>query len=584
MRLTKKLLIGALGVVGVLVLWIILVVDVRLRESSLAEARRELELQARVVAALWTTDADAELVARKAATALGRRVTLLRPDGRALGDSEISLAELVGGGDFSQLPEVARALSDSVGWDVGRVPAGDELRVAVRSSQGIVRLTDDLSDVYAAFNNVRRGVVGAGLVATALAALIAWLLARTIVRPVVELGDVARGLAAGDLTRRPSLTAHGEVGELANALYRLAEQLSGRLDALKAEEALLGALSEALSEGVVAVDRRPQVIRINATGRRLLRVPDEVPFPVDQLPRERALRDALAAALRGEGTDAAEAIIGGHTLILAARPLPEGGAVLALYDLTQIRKLETVRRDFVANVSHELRTPLTIVGGFAETLAEEELPAEQRRLFAAKILANARRMQRIVDDLLDLSRIESGGWVPRPEALSTSTFAGDAIAAASQAAALKGVILKADVAPDAATLYADPTALRQVLGNLVHNAVRYTARGGEVRIFAEARIGGVLVGVRDTGSGMAAEHLPRIFERFYRADPARSRDEGGTGLGLAIVRHLVEAHGGRTQAESRPGAGTTIGALFPQQAPITEPPAAAGATSLAQSD
>ncbi len=417
--------------------------------------------------------------------------------------------------------------------------------------------------------------------ATALAALIAWLFARTIVRPVVELGDVARSLAAGDLSRRPSLTAHGEVGDLADALHRLAEQLSGRLDALKAEEALLGALSEALSEGVVAVDRRPQVIRINATGRRLLRVPDEVPFAVDQLPRERALRDALAAALRGEGTDAAEAIIGGHTLILAARPLPEGGAVLALYDLTQIRKLETVRRDFVANVSHELRTPLTIVGGFAETLAEEELPAEQRRLFAAKILTHARRMQRIVDDLLDLSRIESGGWVPRPEALNMSVFASEAITAASPAASLKGVLLTADVPSDATTVYADPTALRQVLGNLVHNAVRYTARGGDVQIFAESRPGGVLVGVRDTGSGMAAEHLPRIFERFYRADPARSRDEGGTGLGLAIVRHLVEAHGGRTQAESRLGSGTTIAALFPRPVRATEPLSPAGTQSVA---
>src|SRR5690606_29556017 len=165
--------------------------------------------------------------------------------------------------------------------------------------------------------------------------------------------------------------------------------------------------------------------------------------------------------------------------------------------------------------------------------------------------------------LLDLSRIESGGWVPRPEPLNVRSFAAEAIAAATSAAARKGVTLVADVAPDAETVFADPTALRQVLGNLVNNAVRYTSRDGEVSVFAEPRTGGVLVGVRDTGSGIAAEHLPRIFERFYRVDPARSRDEGGTGLGLAIVRHLVEAHGGRIQAESTVGEGTTIAALFP---------------------
>ncbi|MHB1225080.1 MAG: HAMP domain-containing protein, partial [Gemmatimonadaceae bacterium] len=378
MRLTQRLLVGSLGVIGVLVISILLVVDFRLRAGLLAEARRELEREARVVAALWTSDSDPQMIAHSAARALQHRVTLLLPNGHALGDSELEPSQIADGGDFRQLTEVAAALRDSVGWDIGRTPTGDELRVAVLAPQGVVRVTYDLSDIGAAFDSARRGLVGAGLASMALAALIAWLFARAVVRPVVELRDVARSLAAGDLSRRPSLAAPGEVGDLANALNRLAEQLSARVDALKAEEALLGALSEALSEGVVAVDRRPQVVRINATGRRLLRVADQVPFPVDHLPRERALRDALAAALRGEATDAAEAIVGGHTLILPARPLPEGGAVLALYDLTQIRKLEAVRRDFVANVSHELRTPLTIVGGFAETLAEADLPAGQR--------------------------------------------------------------------------------------------------------------------------------------------------------------------------------------------------------------
>ena len=566
MRLTQRLLLGSVVVVGLLVAFILAVVDLRLRDGLVREVRRELEREAWTVAALWTSDSDPELLAQQVGRALQHRVTLALPNGRALGDSELGAERLATAGDLRQLPEVAQAVRDSVGWDVARGAGGDELRVAVLAPQGIVRLSYDLTGMGQAFDGARRGLLSAGLVALVIAAGLALLFARTVSRPIVELRDVARSLAAGDLARRPSLTAPGEVGDLANALHRLAEQLTGRMGALKAEEALLAALGEALTEGVVAVDRRPQVVRINAIGRRLLRVPSEVPFPIEHLPRERALRDALAAALRGEATDAAEAVIGGATLILAARPLPEGGAVLAVYDLTQIRKLEAVRRDFVANVSHELRTPLTVVGGFAETLVEEELPPEQRRAFAETIRVNAQRMQRIVDDLLDLSRIESGGWVPRPDSVAVRAIAAEALASAAASAEAKGVPLVTDIAPGAETVYADSTALRQVLGNLVDNAVRYTPAGGEVRVFAERRDGGVLVGVRDTGTGIAAEHLPRIFERFYRADPARSREAGGTGLGLAIVRHLVEAHGGRVTAQSVVGQGTTIAAFFPPPA------------------
>ena len=236
--------------------------------------------------------------------------------------------------------------------------------------------------------------------------------------------------------------------------------------------------------------------------------------------------------------------------------------MLAAYDLTRQRRLETVRRDFVANVSHELKTPLTIVSGFAETLSEESVPDDVRREFARSISKNANRMQRIVDDLLDLSRIESGGWVPRPARTSVSAAAAEIFATVTSRAEVDETELATDIAEDAAMVNADPTALRQLLSNLVENAVRY-APGGRVMVFARRAGNGVNVGVRDTGSGIAPEHLPRIFERFYRADAGRSREAGGTGLGLAIVRHLAEAHGGRVWAESRLGEGTTITAFFP---------------------
>lgn len=232
----------------------------------------------------------------------------------------------------------------------------------------------------------------------------------------------------------------------------------------------------------------------------------------------------------------------------------------------QIEGLEKMRRDFVANVSHELRTPLTILGGFAETLVDDDPPARVRKEFAGMILSNAQRMQRIVDELLDLSRIESGGWVPRPAITNLRGVAGEVIAAVGPAASAKGLHLETKIGDEAERIFADRMALRQILSNLVENAVRHTA-SGTVTIFAEREPGGIAVGVRDTGEGIAPAHLPRIFERFYRADPGRSREQGGTGLGLAIVRHMTEAHGGRVRADSVVGKGTAIAAVFPLAPP-----------------
>jgi signal transduction histidine kinase len=369
-------------------------------------------------------------------------------------------------------------------------------------------------------------------------------------------------LAAGKLTRRPSLDTDDQVGGLSDSLRQVAEQLAARRQDLVAAEELLVALMESLNEGVVAVNARQQVVRINETARRLQQLRGRVPFSAEQLPRDRVLREALTTVFSGGEVIPNEVHVEERTLSLTARPLPGGGAVLAVYDLTPFRRLEAVRRDFVANVSHELRTPLTVVSGFVETLADEELPPELRRKFLGMVEGNVRRMQRIVDDLLDLSRIESGGWLPNPVEQDVRAVAAEIASPLQEAARAKGVALRVEVAPDARTVYADPTATRQILTNLTENALRHTG-SGEVVLFSESGDTGTWIGVRDTGIGIGPEHLPRIFERFYRADPGRSREVGGTGLGLAIVRHLAEAHGGRVRAESRTGVGTSIAAFFP---------------------
>ncbi len=229
---------------------------------------------------------------------------------------------------------------------------------------------------------------------------------------------------------------------------------------------------------------------------------------------------------------------------------------------SRLRKLENVRRDFVANVSHELRTPLTVVSGFAETLSDPDVPVDRRTEFAQTILSNAQRMQRIVDELLDLTRIESGHWQPRPQAVDVDDVAREVFSHATRAAAEKGVSLRTSIPLEAKSVWADRTAIEQILSNLIENAIRHTT-DGSVTIETTKTDDSTEVAVVDTGLGIPEEHLGRIFERFYRVDPGRSRDSGGTGLGLSIVKHLAEAHGGRVSATSVVGKGTKIEVSFP---------------------
>lgn len=570
MRLTQRLVLGALGVVGVLVLFITIAVDRKLGARLTEETTTHLAIEARLVAGQWTRGADADALANRLGAVTGHRVTLVDSTGLVVGDSEFEAAELGRLENHATRPEIAAARATGVGSARRFSPsAGDrELYVAVRTPPGFARVSLPTTALDAIVTAARRDIAVAGLAALLVALVLSWFFAQSVSKPVAELSDVTRALAAGDFSRRPSRAAPGEVGDLAIAVSQLAEQLSARLDALRAEETLVRELAESLNEGILAVDARQQVLRINETARALLGLRAPLPFATSQLPRDRAFRDAIAAALDGETVRDLEVTLVGRILNLTARPLEAGGAVIALLDLTRLRRLETVRRDFVANVSHELKTPLTIVRGFAETLADDDPPAEIRRQFAESIAGNTRRMQRLVDDLLDLSRIESGGWVPEPESIEFATVLADVVSTARGTADRKGIRLDVAITADAASLHADATALRQIVTNLVENAVRHTSAGG-VTLFTRRERDGVTVGVRDTGAGISAEHLPRIFERFYRVDPARSREQGGTGLGLSIVKHLAESHGGRVRAESVLGEGTVVTAWFPDAPPGT---------------
>ncbi|MGI9091745.1 MAG: ATP-binding protein [Gemmatimonadaceae bacterium] len=564
MKISHRLILSSLVVIVALTAAVAAILDRQLHRRVAAETIDQLTREARLVATQWTASTPAMDLAHNAGTALGHRVTLVRRNGVVAGDSQFDSIGVAHLQNHATRPEIMPALRGATGYSRRTSPSeGDnELYVAVPAALGVARVSMNTAAVDAVFDSALGDVLVAGSIAAAIAFGLAVLFARTIATPVVELRDTARAIAGGDLTRRPAIGAAGEIGELADALHRMSEQLSTRLQRLQRDEALLSAVVESLNEGVLAIDARGAVLQINAAARAMLQIHAAVPFSTDYLPRDHELRDALMEALGGMFTEPRDVEISGRALVVTARPLASGGAVLALSDLTKTRRLESMRRDFVANVSHELRTPLTVIGGFADTLAHGSTGESDRARFAGLILTNAKRMQRIVDDLLDLSRIESGGWAPRSVEVDVAAIAAETFAAYSDAAQAHGVALEAHISPDGRRVFADPTAVRQILGNLVENGIRHTSHGS-VTVFTRRDSADVSwIGVRDSGVGIPAVHLPRIFERFYRADPARSRASGGTGLGLAIVKHLVEAHGGQVRAESTVGRGTTISVAF----------------------
>jgi signal transduction histidine kinase len=574
MRLVTRLFLSMSLLVAAAVTGSIIAADAVLRRDLEAETAATLEAEARLLAGFLPADsARWPEIAHTAGQQLGRRVTLIDPTGRVRGDAEFDRAALAALENHAGRPEVRAALEAGVGR-AERVSASTNARqlyVAVRGGPpgiAVVRVSASLAAIDARIHTVQRAAVGAGLLMLVAAGLVAWLLAAALARPLVQIAGAAREFAAG----RPAVLPDSRIPELArhvDALRQMHEELDDRFAALRREREESRTLLEALSDGVIAADARGAIISANAAARRLLefRPGDPLP-PLTELFHDQQHRALIREVLEGRAVERREIDMGDRTVLVSGRTLPDGGALLVMSDVTDMRRLETMRRDFVANVSHELKTPLTAIAGYAETLAAEADPSSQTAGFAATIGQNARRMQLLVDGLLDLSRIESGHWQPKRSVVEIDAAARDAWAPFAERAETAHVRFDTSVPRDAHALSADPDALRQIFTNLFDNALRHTRAGGTIRVAAQVVADGVAISVADTGSGIPAEHLPRIFERFYRVDHGRARHQGGTGLGLAIVKHLVEAHGGRAEADSTLGHGTTIRLHFPA---VTKP-------------
>lgn len=571
MRLRIRLLLvagGAALLPAVLLFWWS---RTGLHDRLLARAADDLGARARLAAMTAEGQPFDDALADRLAEAAGVRVTLVDPDGRVVGDSRVPARRISEVESHADRPEVEAALRGRVGsaTRTSETVALPLLYVAVPAPRGVVRLATELPEVTAPADRAGRMALALGGGSLLLVLVLGAVLERFVAAPFRSLRADAEALAEGATDLRHRVSGDDEPAVLARTLDLLGDRLEVA-EAARRGEVELRELFDRIEEGLALVDGAGSVLRANRAFRAWAGREDVTGQHVATLFRDPEVDEAVERGLDGEEVRR-EVRLGDRTVRISVRPHGEG-ALLVLRDLTRLRRLEGVRRDFVANVSHELKTPLTSVIGYAEPLTDPDLPREQVAAFAERILANGTRMRRLVEDLLDLSRIEGGAWEPEPRRVEIAPVARAAWNELGSAPERGGARL--EIACDGAPVVeADPDAVRQILRNLLDNALRHAPESSAVRVASSpAGDDRVRLEVRDEGPGIPADHRERVFERFYRVDPGRSRASGGTGLGLSIVKHLAAAHGGEVGVDSVVGEGTAVWVTLPAARREEAPP------------
>jgi two-component system phosphate regulon sensor histidine kinase PhoR len=509
------------------------------------------------------------------------RVTLLAEDGGVIADSDEDPAHME---NHADRPEVRQARDAPYGTTTrfSRTLQEPMMYLAMRTRDGgdvaFVRVALPLTTVQEQLAGIRRLVWAAG-VGTGLIGLgLTYWLARRITRPLRDLTAVTEQIAAGGYGHKVYAADRGEVGALARTFNQMSERLAAQFAALEEDRQQLRTILAGMVEGVIAVDGDERILFANERAHELLGLP---PQPVTgrkfwEVVRHSGLMTAMRQALdRPDAYDAElnwDGTAGKSITVHAARlpdvaDAPPRGAVLVLHDTTQLRRLERVRQEFVANASHELKTPLSVIKAAVETLIGGAVnEPEPRDLFLSQIAEQADRLHRLIFDMLSLARVEAETDTFEPRRVAVGPFVATCLARHRGRADANGQALEAvpPVPEPEVAVWADEEALDQILGNLVDNALKYTPPGGRISVAWEARDGEVCLTVQDTGIGIPERDLPRVFERFFRVDRARSRELGGTGLGLSIVKHLAQAMQGSVSATSRPGHGSTFIVRLPR--------------------
>lgn len=557
------------------------VIDRQVESDQLADVEDRLRAQALLVREALRgrgSREQQEVVARLGAlpTALPTRVTLIAVGGRVLAESARDPTELE---NHSDRPEVR----DAAGGAMGRAvryssTTGKDMMYLVLPAElpdaevRFIRVSFPLASVREQLGRVRALIALTAAVTALLTLLSAYWLARAIARPVRRLTDAAGRLAAGGYGERLQAESNDELGRLTVAFNDMSERLALQFRQLEEDRARLRTVLGGMVEGVVALDGEQRVLFANERACALLdfTLADALGQPLGQVVRLRPLHELLRGPPPGKGFERHELSWPGpaRSLTVHVAPLPgrpPRGSVLVLHDTTELRRLERLRQEFVANVSHELKTPLAVIQACVETLLDGAADdPEHRGQFLQRVAHEARRLHDLILDLLQLARLESATEALHLEAIDPAEAVADCLQRHRTLAEGKRQVLQAEPPPDEAPpVWADAEAVQQILDNLVNNALKYTPEEGRVTVRWRREGAGVALEVADTGIGIPEAQLPRVFERFYRVDRARSRELGGTGLGLSIVKHLAQAMQGSVRAASRVGQGSIFTVVLP---------------------
>ena len=573
-----KLFIGsvAAATVSLLVASLLLSWEVRERQRDAIERRLSDEARAvaDVISAESVDDASLDREADRVGRFIASRVTFIAEDGRVVGDSTQSGPTLAALENHLSRPEVLAAGRDSPGISqrYSTTVGTDMLYVAVRASHPVVRyvrLALPLTEIDAQLATIRTMTFVALGVAIPVALAVSWFVSAPLGRRVRAIAAVAGRYAAGDLSKPVHDYGGDELGDVARVLDASVQELGRRVEELSRDRARMDAILSGMVEGVLLVDRSGRLQLANKAAQAMLHVDSSaIGRRYLEVIRHPDIAAQLTASLRGEGAAAQDLVLSrdpGRVFVARAAPVSAsgaGGAVLVLHDITDLRRADQIRRDFVANVSHELRTPLTAIRGYLEALRDEPGQSDSAQRFVEIIGRQSARMERLVTDLLRLARLDARQETLESARCDIRQIYHAVVADLVPAIETKQQRVVIDVPAAACEVPADPAKLHDVVRNLVENAVNYSPDGAELRLSAARVDDKFSLTVADSGPGIPPQDLTRVFERFYRVDKSRSRP-GGTGLGLAIVKHLVELHGGQVTAANRPGGGAVFTVTLP---------------------
>lgn len=502
------------------------------------------------------------------------RITIIAPDGEVIADSEVSLQDLPQLENHGTRPEVVAASQEGEGIAERRSSTVNVAllylarRVRLGDNWGVLRVAYPLSAVDEATARVQRVLWGAVSFAFILASVLSLFVSRWVAAPLQGVAQASREIAAGNLAIRAEAVSNDEVGDLARSFNEMAERLEHSIGVLHTEREQAQRILSTVEEGILLLDERDRVVSANRAFNEMFSIPTGTVsgrFPLE-LVRSEAIERALVALRQQrdhfEEEFVMEAPLHEQRFELVAAPILEGrvrtGAVLVFRDVTHTHRLEQVRKDFVANVSHELRTPLTSIRGYAETLAKKLEGQEPLGRFAGSILTSSERLTALVNDLLELSRLERPEFTLEKASLDLKVFLAGVVEKFRERAAAKSLKIAFEPGNFDHHCSGDQQRLDQVMTNLLDNAFKYTPAGGSVWVRTAQSNGRIRVEVIDNGPGVPEKDIPRLFERFYRVDKARSRELGGTGLGLSIVKHIIERHGGKTGVRNRENGGSVF--------------------------